>query len=616
MEHSSRYRAIVAIMVIGSLLLTGHLFEHQITNKTYRAQAENRTLIERTISAPRGNITDRNGKLIVVNEPTYELEMIKREVSEDMDIGAFCTLLNITPEEYDLLLEKAVSRKYYRSYIPITFLSNIDPLIFARFQEHLFQFPGFYPKLKNKRNYPYPHAAHVLGYISEVNSHDLETRGDVFSIGDIRGTSGIEKVYEEDLRGQKGYEYILKDNVGREVEEYNSGSLDKAAVGGDDIRTSLDIELQAFGEELMGLKRGSVVAIEPSSGEILTMISAPSYDPNKLSLGQARNEAFQELLFDTLNKPFLDRSLQAKYPPGSIFKPILTLIALQEGMWYANKPMKCSGEYDVNRRKGFIQKCRDHPAPYNMQTALQYSCNTYYYQMIREYIDRYGYNNPGKGLDELMGYLDKFGIGRELGIDLLNEEEGFRPSSAYYDRKINTREYSWKSTYILSLGIGQGELELTTLQMANLAAIIANRGFYYTPHILKEYASEKEIGSKFNTKQRVGVDSIHFEPVIDGMEWVISGGTGWKAYVPGLRICGKTGTSQNAGKDHSVFFAFAPKEDPKIAIAVYVENAGGGGEVAAPIGGLMIEKYLNGDIRSNRQALVANIKNINLTDLP
>lgn len=616
MEQASRYKSIVAIMIIGSLLLAGHLFEHQIINKTYRAKAQNRTLIERTISAPRGNILDREDRLIVVNEPTYELEMIKREISEEMDIGAFCTLLNITPEEYDELIKTATSKRYYRSYIPITFLSNIDPLVFARFQEHLFQFPGFYPKLKNKRNYPYPHAAHVLGYISEVNTHDLEIRGDIYSIGDIRGTSGIEKVYEEDLRGIKGFEYILKDNVGREVEEYNSGSLDKPAVGGEDIRISLDIELQAFGEKLMEHKRGSIVAIEPSTGEILTMISAPSYDPNRLSLGKARNTAFQDLLFDTLNKPFLDRSLQAKYPPGSIFKPILSLIALNEGIWYANKPMKCSGEYDVNKRRGFVQKCRDHPAPYNIQTALQYSCNTYYYQMVRDYIDRYGYNNPGEGLDELMDYLAKFGIGRKLGVDLLNEAEGFRPSAAFYDRRINTREYSWKSTYILSLGIGQGELELTTLQMANLAAIIANRGHYFVPHILKDYTSEKEISNFYTTPNFVGIDSIHFPPVIDGMEQVISSGTGWRAYVPGISVCGKTGTSQNAGEDHSVFFAFAPKDDPKIAIAVYVENAGGGGSLAAPIGGLMIEKYLNGTIRANRESIIANIKTINLTDLP
>ena len=330
-------------------------------------------------------------------------------------------------------------------------------------------------------------------------------------------------------------------------------------------------------------KRGSIVALQPNTGEVLAMISSPSYDPNLLSLGRSRNKAFLELLSDTLNRPFLDRSLKAKYPPGSIFKPILTLIALQEGVWYADKPMYCTGEYDVNKRKGFVQKCRDHPHPFNVEIALQYSCNTYYYQMVRDYIDKYGYNNPGEGLDELMGYLDQFGLGRSLGIDLLGESNGFIPSSEFYDRRINTREYSWKSTYVLSLGIGQGELELTTLQMANLAAIIANRGSYRTPHLVKEIGSNSSMGLSFEQTQTIPIEENHYESVIDGMERVITSGSGYKAAVPGISVCGKTGTSQNAGIDHSVFFAFAPKEDPQIAIAVYVENAGGGGVVAAPI---------------------------------
>lgn len=615
MEQASRYKIIIAIVTMGSILLIGHLFEHQIINKEYRTQAQNRTLIKRSITAPRGIIYDRDNELLVVNEPTYELEMIYREVDEDMDIEAFCQLLDISLEDYDELLKTAKARRYYKSYIPISFISNIDPKDFAKFQEHLFQFPGFYPKLKNKRKYPNPNAAHVLGYISEVNSDDLETNPDVYTIGDIKGTSGIEKVYEEELRGNKGVEYILKDNVGREVEEYNSGDLDNPAEVGDNILTTLDIDLQAYGESLLANKRGSVVAIEPSTGEILAIISTPTYDPNKLSLGKSRSNTFLEMLSDSINEPLLDRPLQASYPPGSIFKPILSLIALQEGVWYANKPMICTGVYHVNKRKEFDQKCREHPSPYNVQTALQFSCNTYYYQMVRDYINRYGYKDPGKGLDELMGYLKAFGIGERLGVDLLNEKEGFRPSADYYDKRINTREYKWQATYVLSLGIGQGELQLTTLQMANLAAIIANRGYYYTPHVLKEFTSDRSIGLQFTTPKVVPIDSQHFAPVIDGMEKVVREGTARRAYVPGIEICGKTGTSQNAGNDHSVFFAFAPKDDPKIAIAVYVENAGGGSTVAAPIGGLMIEKYLNDSIAPYRKALESRITEINLTDL-
>jgi len=616
MDQESRYRVIVLLICVGSFLLMGHLFNHQILDKKYSDQAQNRTLIKRSITAPRGIIYDRNQELLVVNEPTYELEMIFQEVKEDMDIDLFCDLLGITIEDYEALLESATTRRYYKKYIPITFLSNIEPVDFARFQEHLFRFSGFYPKLKNKRNYPSPHAAHVLGYISEVNSDDLESKPDIYTIGDIKGTSGIERVYEDELRGSKGVEYMLKDNVGREVEQYNNGLLDNAATSGEDILTTIDIDLQAYGESLMANKRGSIVAIEPSSGEILSIISAPSYDPNKLSLGKTRSNTFLEMLSDSINEPLLDRPLQATYPPGSIFKPIHSLIALQEGVWYGRKPMVCTGEYDVNKRRGFVQKCRDHPTPYNVQTALQYSCNTYYYQMVRDYIDRYGYNNPGKGLDELMSYLKQFGIGEKLGVDLLNERAGFRPSSEYYDKRINTREYSWKSTYILSLGIGQGELQLTTLQMANLAAIMANRGYYYTPHILKSFASDSPIGLNYTQKQTVPIDSQHFETVIDGMELVVRAGSGVRAYVPRLDICGKTGTSQNAGEDHSVFFAFAPKDDPKIAVAVYVENAGGGSAVAAPMAGLVIEKYLNDSIAPNRLNVEARVKELNLTDLP
>ena len=616
MGDVARYKIIVSLFVIASIVLGAYLLEHQILNKDYRTQAQDRTLIKRTIPAPRGIVYDRNKELLIVNEPTYELEMIYREIKEDMDIQSFCALLQISEKEYEDLMNSAMSKSYFRKYIPITFLSNIDPLIFAQFQEHLFRFEGFYPRLKNKRSYPYPNAAHVLGYISEVNVSDIKQNPEIYSIGDIKGTSGVESVYEDQLRGQKGLEYLLKDNVGRAVESFRTGNLDLSAKSGNDLTTTLDIRLQAFAEELMTDKKGGIVALDPKTGEVLTMVSSPSYDPNLLSLGRTRSSAFFELLSDTINDPFLDRALQAKYPPGSIFKPILSLIAMQEQMWYHNKPMLCSGEYDVNKRKGFVQGCRDHPHPYTVQIALEHSCNTYYYQMIRDYLDRYGFNNPGKAMDELMAYLEAFGIGKRLGIDLNAEASGFRPSAEFYDKRINTREYTWRSTYVLSLGIGQGELELTTLQMANLAAILANRGYYYTPHLIKEFGDDQPIGLNFTERKTVPIDSIYFRPVIDGMERVIRSGTGTAAYVPGLRICGKTGTSQNVGIDHSVFFGFAPKDDPKIAIAVYVENAGGGGAVAAPIGGLMMEKFINGDISTRRLSLEKNIKELNLIGQP
>lgn len=616
MGDEVRHKVIMLVFGLGAVVLMANLFRYQILDDTYSDRAQSRTLSERIIRAPRGIITDRNGELLVINQPNYELEMIQREIAEDMDKEEFCDLLSITLDDYDALMQRAISRPYFRRSIPVTFLSNISTEDFAVFQEHLHRFPGFYAKMKNKRSYPYPNAAHVLGYISEVSADDIASN-EAYEIGDIKGTMGIEKVYEDDLRGGKGYEYVLRDNIGREIEAYRYGSLDQAAQGGNDITTTLDIALQSYGESLLAGKRGSIVAIDPSTGEVLSMISSPNYDPNDLSLGKERNSTYRAMLRDTINLPMFDRSLQAKYPPGSIFKPILALIAMQENTTYAKRTIYCTGEYVTNEKKGFSQGCRNHPTPYNIGIALQYSCNTYFYQVLREFLDQFGVRKPGEGLALLNQYLDAFGIGRQLGVDIQGELSGFNPPPSFYDDAYNTSEYKWRSTYILSLGIGQGELELTTLQMANLAAILANRGHYYIPHLVKSFSTGKSIDPRFTVKQVVPIDSVHYPPVIDGMESVINAGTGRRAYVPGIDICGKTGTSQNPfGEDHSVFFGFAPKVNPEIAIAVFVENAGGGGAIAAPIGGLMIEQYLNGEIRSSRKYVEDRITSINLIDLP
>jgi penicillin-binding protein 2 len=601
-------------VIIGSFVLLANLFYLQILKREYRTAARDRTLIMQAIQAPRGIIYDREDRFLVVNQPSYELEMVYNEVDPEMDLSSFCELLGITEEMYHFLVEEARSKSYYRRYLPIRFLSNIDPEQFAVFQEHLYRFPGFYPIIKSKRQYPYPHAAHVLGYISEASLEDINQNENNLEIGDYKGASGVENTYDPMLRGRKGFKYILKDNVGREVEPFQDGALDSAAIEGNSLITTLDIELQRYAENLMVNKKGSIVAIEPTSGEIITLLSSPGYDPNLLSIGQRRNETFLSLLTDTLNRPLLNRALQAKYPPGSIFKTILSLVALQEGVTRPNRSIRCTGEYVINRSRGFVQGCRDHPRPRDIQTALQFSCNTYFFQVIREFLDQFGANNPSEGLSLLNKHLYDFGLGSPLGIDLANENGGFVPTPAFYDDLYNTPEYSWRSTYILSLGIGQGELEFTTLQMANLAAIIANRGHYYTPHIAKSFNGQSDLlHQEFAQKRTVSIDSSHFVPVIDGMEKVISSGTARRAYVPGIDICGKTGTSQNPhGEDHSVFFAFAPKENPKIAIAVYVENAGGGSAYAAPIGGLVIEKYLNGEIQRGRQYLEDYVLSINL----
>lgn len=613
MEFRERYKVIAILFSLGSIVLLFNLLDHQILDSNYSTRAENRTLTKRTIVPARGIISDRNLNLVVINQPTYELEIVVSEINVNFDKAKFCELLEIGTDEYDQTLQKVQQRHYYRRNLPITFLENIDPAIYSRFQEHLFEFSGFYPVINSKRYYPYPNGGHTFGYVSEVNNEDIRLN-DEFEIGDKKGVSGLEKTYDIALRGKKGTEYLLKDNLGKEVDLYRGGLLDSMSTPGQDLVTTLDIELQEYGEYLMQNKRGSFVAIEPRTGELLAMISSPSYDPNKLSFGKERAQAFLDLLSDTLNQPILNRTVQAKYPPGSIFKPIFGLIAMQEGITYASRPMTCTGEYVINEKKGFIQGCRDHPYPANIQIALQHSCNTYFYQIMREFINQFGYRNPGKGLDLLNSHLSNFGLGQSIGSDLLGEINGFIPSTSFFNEKYKCNE-CWRSTYILSLGIGQGELELTSIQMANLAAIIANRGYYIKPHLVKAIGNKPSahVGKE---KNFVKIDSIYFEPIIDGMRRVVNSGTGFNSFVRGIDIAGKTGTSENPrGIDHSVFFAFAPVDDPKIAIAVYVENAGGGGSVAAPIGGLMIEKYLNGEISDNRKRVEQNISKINLLEV-
>ncbi len=481
------------------------------------------------------------------------------------------------------------------------------------FQEHLHKYPGFYPVERNIRNYPHKNIAHALGFLGEVNKRDIAESLGEYRNGDYIGKSGLERTYEYALKGKKGVGYILKDNLGRNVESFDNGSLDSSAVSGSDIISTLDLDLQAYGEELMKNKMGSIVAIEPSSGEILAMMSSPTYDPNLLNLDRNRGVSYDSLSMDTLYRPLFDRSVMAKYPPGSIFKTVFSLIAMEKGVLMPNRTVYCDGVYELDSKGLYKQKCHHHPTPYNVSLALQHSCNSYYYQMLREFIDNYGYTTPGKGLDTLVSYLQDFGLGNKLGIDYHTESKGFLPTSDVYDRMYSDVYNGWRSTYILSLGIGQGELELTTIQMANLAAILANRGYFYTPHLVKSFVNgEFTLKPEYTTPKRMRISPEYYEPVIEGMARVTTLGTGKLAYIPDIEICGKTGTSENIGKDHSVFFAFAPRENPQIAIAVYVENAGYGGDIAAPIASLMIEKYINGSVNDRRNYLEDRMKKTKL----
>ncbi len=597
----SRQRTIQLVFLIGAILLLFKAMQLQLFDTSYQAKA-NATAIDKIVLYPsRGLIYDRNMKLLINNNAMYDLKVTYNRIDPDMDTLKFCNLLGIDRETFEKNLDKDFKSARYKKYAPFIFLKKISAEQYARFQEHLYEFPGFYVQIRNVRGYPHSHGAHVLGYINEVNQTQIDASEGKYARGDYIGASGLELAYEDYLRGSKGVQYVLKDNLGREVGPYKEGALDSSAVSGHDLITSIDLGLQEYGEYLMQGKTGSIVAIEPQTGEILSMISTPTYDPNLLTINRDRGHAYVRLLQDTL-KPFFDRTVMAKYPPGSIFKTVMSLAAMQEGVTHPDRYISCSGAYYY---RDDVWKCHGHPAPFNLPIALQHSCNTYFFQMLRDVVDKNGFYNPHEGLDTLVQYLHDFGLGNTLGIDIPNESSGNIPTSEYYDYLYPKKKGGWKSPTIISIGIGQGEVQLTTLQIANLAAIIANKGKYYIPHLAKGFKNQTTIiPEKYRTLKQVRVDEQFFEPVIEGMRRVVDSGTGNAARVRGIPVCGKTGTSQNPhGKDHSVFFAFAPQDDPKIAIAVYVENGGFGSTFAAPITGLMIEKYLKGEISPEKVAI-------------
>lgn len=585
-------RMIILVSVI-FMLQTGWL---QLIDPTYGQKAERTTLVRRTLYPGRGLIMDRSGHLLVHNIPVYDLKVVYNQVPGHIDTALLCKLLEIEKADFISRLEKDWKSPRFSKSVPFTFMEHIPAVKFQFIQEYLHLFPGFYGELRSARGYFENHSSHILGYMSEVDQEKIDKSEGIYVPGDYTGSTGVEAFYEHYLRGSKGSKYILKDNLGREIESLDEGRHDSLAVSGDNLILTLDATLQAYGKQLLQNKRGSIVAIEPSTGEILAMVSSPGYDPNELSISRLRGNAFARLQEDTL-KPLFDRSVMAMYPPGSIFKPILALVAMQEKVMQANRTIYCGGAYYSG---GLRRGCHPHPTPHNVSAAIQYSCNTYFFTVYKEVIDQAGYTLPEIGLRKLNSYLTEFGLGRKISVDLPSEKAGNLPGPSYFEQVYKGK---WRSSYILSMGIGQGELQLTTLQMAHAAAVIANEGTYTEPHILK--ARVPPGGQPINEyypRERVHIDYRHFEPVIEGMSGAVRAGTATMASHPEIEVCGKTGTSENPhGKDHSVFFGFAPRHQPKIAIAVYIENAGWGGSFATPVAGLMIEKYLKGEIIESRK---------------
>lgn len=612
-EGSGTYLIISVVVILSSLVLLAKVGYLQLMDDSFKDRSRTYAIEKQWIYPSRGMIYDREQRLLVHNEGSYDLMCTYNQIDPRMDTLAFCRLLGIDRETFRANLDKDWTDIRYSRHVPFIFLTKVNPEVFSRTKELLFDFPGFFFQNRNVRSYPYPHAAHVLGYLGEVSREQVDRSAEVYLPGDYIGLSGLEAAYENPLKGEKGMRYLLKDNVGRVVGSYLDGRQDREPVSGKDIVSTIDIELTRYAEELLRNKRGSIVAIEPETGEILAMVSSPTYDPNLLTINQERGRAFQKLDQDSL-KPFFDRSIMAKYPPGSIFKPLIALIALQEGLTHPKRIIQCNGAYYY---KDESWGCHHHWPQTNLAMALTVSCNTYFFTLTRDILDKYGPANVRKGLDELNVYLRAFGLGSPLGVGINGEKGGFIPDPAYYDKLYRNRK--WYSPTIMNIGVGQGEIQLTTLQMANLAAIIANRGQYYIPHLVRSFLRDTTtVDPRFAQLHHVPVDPRYFEPVVDGLEQVMQYGTAHASAIPGVAFCGKTGTSQNPhGKDHSVFFGFAPKDNPRIAVAVYIENAGWGGDFAAPIGSLVVERYLRGAILSpERQDLERRMMTTNVNAMP
>jgi penicillin-binding protein 2 len=604
---TNRKYLIITFIVLVGLALIIRLFLIQVVEKTYRLSADNNVLRYVTQYPARGLIYDRNGRLMVSNQAAYDLMVVPAQTGR-MDTALFCRELNITTDFFN---ERLRAAKNYNRKSPSIFLKQMSAETYAKFQEKIFMYPGFYVQPRTLRKYSRPVAAHLLGYISEVDEA-LIKKDPYYKMGDYIGKLGIEEAYEKELRGTRGVKIFMVDVFSRVKGSYADGSMDTLAVQGSDIISSIDYDLQEYGEMLMQNKTGSIVAIEPGTGEILALVSAPDYDPSLL-VGRIRSENFARLQSDTALKPLFNRAFMASYPPGSTFKPINGLIALQEKVIVPSTEFGCSNGYHAG---SLTVACHSHNSPLNLKEAIANSCNSYFCQAYRRILENPRYGSVAEAYDKWKSYLDEFGFGKKLGTEFSNELSGILKSSAYFDSYH--KKGGWKALTVISMAIGQGELGTTPLQMANMTAAIANRGYYYIPHIVKSIGNDKKINPKFMEKHVISIDSLNFEAVILGMEAVVNGGPGGTARsvaMSDIIICGKTGTAENPfGEDHSVFIAFAPKDNPKIAIAAYVENAGFGATYAAPVASLMIERYLKNEIAANRKWLEDRVLNLNLID--
>ena len=599
-QYSGRKYVLGGIAVVIILVYLLRLFTLQLTSDDFKRSADSNAFLKRIQFPARGAIRDREGKLLVYNQPAYDIMVVISEMV-NVDTLDLCQSLGIDRDWFERRMVEIMDRSRnpgYSKYTQQLFMSQLSAEEFSSFQEKLFRFPGFYIQKRNIRQYAYPNAAHVLGDVGEVSPSDIEA-DDYYQSGDYIGKQGVERSYERQLRGEKGVEILLRDARGRIKGNYQDGKFDRQPVPGKNLTLSLDLELQQLGERLMQHKLGSIVAIEPSTGEILCLVSSPTYDP-RLMVGRQRGKNHQMLNADP-HLPLLNRAINGTYPPGSTFKTSQALTFLEEGIITPQTAFSCTGGFRLGRLKVGCHGTHT----LSLLPAIGTSCNGYFcwglYYMLG---NRKKYKNVQEAMTTWKDYMVSMGFGYQLGVDLPGEKRGMIPNAEYYDKHLG---HSWSGPSVISIAIGQGEVTLTPLQIANLGATIANRGYYITPHIVKEVQGEP-LDTTYSTKHYTKVSRRNYEYVVEGMRRAVTGGTCRTANNPWYEVCGKTGTAQNRGHDHSVFMGFAPKDNPKIAVAVYVENGGWGATFGVPIGALIMEKFINGHLSAASEARAESIE--------
>jgi penicillin-binding protein 2 len=603
MNNRRSYVVGICALLIG-IIYAYRLVQLQVLDDKYAILAEKISLKKEIIHPQRGLIFDRNGKLLVSNEPVYDFMIRIPHKGDPVDTNLLCQFLNISKETFYEKLIKAKKSAYRQKAV---FVKNVSKQIFVALQERLFEFDGFFFEVRNDRKYQYNSAAHLLGYLGEVNKEALESQSDeYYGPGDFVGKEGVEFFYENYLRGKKGIRYSYIDNLGYTKGAFADGQMDISPEDGKSLYLSIDIDLQMFGEKLLQNKMGSVVALDPKTGEVLALISSPYYNPEYFTI-EKRGKYYNAVLNDP-SKPLYNRAVSAPYPPGSTFKPVMSLVAMHNDIIDENFVYGCGGGYQLGARR---IACHAHPYHVGIEKSIAYSCNSFYCSIFKQMMTSNKFKNTKDAYNSWYKTVQLFGIGTQLGIDISSESQGWLRSSEYYDKNLGLGQ--WNYGRIISVAFGQGELGLTPLQMANFTAVIANGGNYYIPHLVKSLEGIDTIPAKYRKLQRTFISPDHFEVIKSGMAQVMTGGTGYGASIPGITIAGKTGTVQNPhGKNHSAFVSFSPVESPKIVVAVVVEESGYGASWAAPIATLIIEKYLSQDSVSKKPYMIERMVNANL----